>query len=220
MDEVHARVEKLLERSGCKRRFGRAQVGVRRFHRLDCLLEVELGRVRRAPPQGDALADGVRVAAPEVDQRDLAGTLDPVYVRLHHRRPPPGVERLDVCRRRGRLLRLVAGRGAAAGGENRLDDEAAGRRLERLARLEEERRHDRHACGLELGEVALVRAPAQDRQRVEDARQASGPVEELAPPFGVVPGRANDDEVEAVPVDLRVPHCRYAFDRASRQSGH
>ncbi len=161
----------------------------------------------------------MRVRPAEEDQRDLARRLDAVDVRLDHRRAAFAVKRLHVRGRGGRPLGLVARRGSSPGREDRLDDEAPVRRLERLARLEEAGRHDRHARGLELGEVALVRAPAQDGQRVEDPGQPGGPVEELRAPLRVVPGRADDHEVEALPVDLRrVPDGRNSLDAARAQS--
>src|SRR5262249_32280586 len=69
----------------------------------------------------------------------------------------------------------------------------------------ERRSQDRDATAPEDRQIPLlVHADAHRRQRVLEPWHGPGPREELAPTFGIVPGRPNDDEVECAPVDGRV----------------
>ena len=60
-------------------------------------------------------------------------------------------------------------------------------------------------------EIALVSVPFDERHRVEHTPERPHPGEELVAPLRVVPRRAEDDEIERVPVHLTVvPHGRHA----------
>ena len=109
----------------------------------------------------------------------------------------------------------------ASTGRNRgLDDEGLGGRLERRSGLDEPGGNDRHAGGFELLEVALVGVPLEQRHLVDHPRQRPRPREELFAALGVVPRRAQDDEVERAPVDPAVvPDGRNAIDAVSGESG-
>ena len=116
---------------------------------------------------------------------------------------------------RERRIALIGGAitGGVVGARRygRFDDEVVelGQRYG-IAGVDEGRRHDGNAGARELGEVALISAPPQHRRWVEQHRSrghAIRPGQELVATREVVPRRAHDRRVEALPLDgCVVPH--------------
>ena len=68
-------------------------------------------------------------------------------------------------------------------------------------------RHHRQPGARQVPQVVLVGVPAHHRRRIQQLRargRALHPGEELRQPLGVVPRRAQQRQVEALPLDLRV----------------
>ena len=156
------------------------------------------------------LADRVRVEAVEVDERGLPVVIHRVQIRLHHHGLTGRQQRHDVLVGALGVLGGVSSGIMRAGGHARLDDKfVVGLGPPGLARSDE-----RRLDGVrQLEEIALIGVPAQDVRRIENPRDAAGPLQKRLALERVVPGRADDDEVVAGPVDaLVIPHGRRGVD--------
>ena len=114
----------------------------------------------------------------------------------------------------GELLVAAVALGVARPGtDGRLDHELVRirERLQKAAQglhglgigLHERGRHRGDADGGQISQIVLVGVPADHVQRVEQQGRTVhpfGPCQELRQPFGVVPGRAEQDSVETPPV--------------------
>ena len=153
------------------------------------------------------LAQHVALASVDEDDRGLAPPLSTLPGRAGPSpcRPAAGCARSSArAPRRGQ--RAEATGVASPGRDGRLyDDLALQRRAARSPGPRKLGRRPRVPGRRQVGEVALVAVPLDQRRRVvEPFAQRPRPRDELAAPPRVVPGRADHDPVERLPVGIRV----------------
>ena len=217
--QVHARVEqsakaKVIEHSPGERHGVGFGLGERHL----------LAAIERVAVEGDdvehrGLGHRVRERPVDEDQRPLALFVHRRDVRLDQHVAAPLVQRRDVTRRALDLVRAVAVGVEGTGAHARFHDEVGVRELRRDADVAEERRHDTVAAHGELAQVVLVARERDRRVRIGETPDALRPAEVFRPARRVVPGRADHDEIEAVPVDLRIIPSREFADDILRREG-